>query len=141
MKCKLALEDTGRVAFLNKRKHMHDCVDARHANKPCSCSSLVSPPQQQDPIKDKLVEFLGSCCLLCVCCPIGSLGCFIKLPCRICRRVMRRARHWACCGQKNRMVAEYSSLSDIDSDITYGKIKPSSVSEARRDRFHSLPSK
>lgn len=112
------VEDKGRVASIDRRRQRHDCIDARHY------SSLVSPQQQQEgpKNKEKLIECLCSCCLLCACCP---LCCFIKPPCRICHQALRRAWQWACYGStKNRVfAAEYSSFSDIDSDVTYGKHK------------------
>ena len=149
MGSKLALEDKGRVTFLNSnsRRQRHDCVDAKHA-KPCSCSSSSLVPlqqqqqqqQQQGPkCKEKLIEFLCSCCLLCVCCPLAAVCCCcIKMPCRMCWKALRRVWRWASCGSERRVFAEYSSFSDIDSDLTYGKVKPSSVSGDRRERYHHL---
>ncbi|TKY44748.1 hypothetical protein E2542_SST31026 [Spatholobus suberectus] len=45
---------------------------------------------------------------------------------------------WYLLSNKNRICADYSSFSDIDSDVTSGKVKPSSVPENRRDKFHHL---
>lgn len=137
MGCKMTLdEDKGRIKFLKRKKH-DDSKKAKPA-KPCSCSSVLSP--QQEPAgsrcKEILVEFLCSCCMLCVCCPLAVICCCIKLPCRICQKAIKDAWKWACYGSKSRIFAdEYSSFSDIDSDVTSGKVKPS-VSENRKDRFH-----
>lgn len=123
MGSKLALEDNGRVTSL-RRRQSHDCIDARHS-KQCSCSSMLSPQQQGPKGKEKMTEFLCSCCFLCVCCPLATVSCLIKQPCRICQQAMRRAWRWACYGTKNKVYADYSSFSDIDSDVTYGyKVKP-----------------
>ncbi|KAL5161266.1 hypothetical protein HKD37_07G018582 [Glycine soja] len=126
MGCKLALEDKERVAFRRRQRHEH--VDATRHAKTCNFSSLAS--QQQGHItKEKLIEFLCSSCLLCVCCPLACVCCFIKLPCRICHQALRCAWKWACYGSKNNRVrADYSSFSDIDSNATSGKVKkPSRV--------------
>ncbi|RDX95328.1 hypothetical protein CR513_22171, partial [Mucuna pruriens] len=141
MGCKQALEDKERVTFFHRRerRQRHEHIDhARHA-KPCNCSSLVSSQQQGHKTKEKLIEFLCSSCLLCVSCPLACVCCVIKLPCRMCHQALRCAWQWACYGSKNRIyAADYSSFSDIDSDVTSGKVKPSSVSEDTRDRFHRL---
>ncbi|KAG4991966.1 hypothetical protein AAZX31_09G163700 [Glycine max] len=141
MGCRLALEDKERVTFRRRQRHEH--VDATRHVKPCNCSSLVSPQKQQQghKTKEKLIEFLCSSCLLFVCCPLACVCCFIKLPCRICHQAIRCAWQWACFGSKNnRECADYSSFSDINSDVTSGKVMPSSVSEDRRrqHRFHQL---
>lgn len=139
MGCKLALEDKKRVAFRRRQRHEH--VDATRHAKPCNCSSLASQQQKGHRTKEKLIQFLCSSCLLCVCCPLACVCCFIKLPCRICHQAIRCAWQWACFGSKNnRECADYSSFSDINSDVTSGKVMPSSVSEDRRrqHRFHQL---
>ncbi|RZC02211.1 hypothetical protein D0Y65_017383 [Glycine soja] len=126
MGCKLALEDKERVTFRRRQRNEH--VDATRHAKTCNFSSLAS--QQQGHItKEKLIEFLCSSCLLCVCCPLACACCFIKLPCRICHQALRCAWKWACYGSKNNRVrADYSSFSDIDSNATSGKVKkPSRV--------------
>lgn len=134
MSSKLAHEDKGRVRFSNWRRQRNEYIDVK-PDKPCSFSSFVSTQQQGPKNKEKLIEFLCSSCLLCVCCPLAAICCCIKLPCRICRGVWQ----WACYGSKNRIFADYSSFSDIDSDVTSGnKVKPSSVSEEITNRFHHL---
>ncbi|KAH1238800.1 putative trehalose-phosphate phosphatase D [Glycine max] len=99
MGCKLALEDKKRVAF--RRRHRHEHVDATRHAKPCNCSSLASQQQKGHRTKEKLIQFLCSSCLLCVCCPLACVCCFIKLPCRICHQALRCAQKWACYGSKN----------------------------------------
>ncbi|KAJ4713449.1 Phospholipid scramblase [Melia azedarach] len=64
----------------------------------------------------KVAEFACSACFLCVCCPLSIAWCCIKLPCKIGWRAARRATHWACYGSNQKIVAAYSSFSDIDSD-------------------------
>ncbi|KAG4980553.1 hypothetical protein JHK82_033796 [Glycine max] len=99
MGCKLALEDKKRVAFRRRQRHEH--VDATRHAKPCNCSSLASQQQKGHRTKEKLIQFLCSSCLLCVCCPLACVCCFIKLPCKICHQALRCARKWACYGSKN----------------------------------------
>ncbi|KAG5098509.1 hypothetical protein JHK82_048363 [Glycine max] len=99
MGCKLALEDKKRVAFRRRQRHEH--VDATRHAKPCNCSSLASQQQKGHRTKEKLIQFLCSSCLLCVCYPLACVCCFIKLPCRICHQALRCARKWACYGSKN----------------------------------------
>ncbi|POO01898.1 hypothetical protein TorRG33x02_021900 [Trema orientale] len=65
----------------------------------------------------KATEFLCSACLLCVCCPLAILWCCIKLPCKLGWQAAKQASHRACCGSETRIVAAYSSFSDIDSDF------------------------
>lgn len=123
MGSKLGLEDKGNVKIFNGKRH--HCMISR-PDKPCSCSGSRC--------REKLVEFLCSCCLLCVCCPLATVYCCIKLPCRFLHKALRIAWQWTCYGSRNKIFADYSSFSDIDSDVTFGKVKPS-VAE---DRFHSL---
>lgn len=113
-------EDKGKVHFLNRKKK-HYSVNTRE--KACSCSSVVSPKVKPGwRCKEKLVEYFCSCCLLCVCCPLATVCCFLMLPCRVFQKTLR----WACyCfGSKNRIFADYSSFSDIDEDVAFGKVKP-----------------
>ncbi|MED6209517.1 hypothetical protein PIB30_055418 [Stylosanthes scabra] len=126
MGSKLALQEKRkRSVFVNdrrRRRQSYDSVDhhASHAN-----------PKKQEGggirSKEKLIEFLCSCCFLCVCCPLAAVCCCcIKIPCRFCHQALRRVWRWASsCGTKTRVFAEYSSFSDIDSDVTSGKVKPS----------------
>lgn len=107
--------DKGSVKSHNRRRH--DCVEGRAYNL-----TLLSPQQQGPNCKDKVIEFLCSCCLLCVCCPL-AVACCIKLPCKMCQKALHRAWHWARYGSKNRNFAVYSSFSDLDSDVAYGKVK------------------
>ncbi|KAK4256563.1 hypothetical protein QN277_006270 [Acacia crassicarpa] len=93
----------------------HDCGKARGYN-------LLSSQQEGPKCKEKMIEFMCSCCLLCVCCPL-SVVCCIKLPCKICHQAMRRAWHWGCSGSRHRSSADYSSFSDIDSEVSFGKVK------------------
>ncbi|KAF7834615.1 Phospholipid scramblase [Senna tora] len=79
---------------------------------------LLSPQQKGPKCKEKVVEFVCSCCLMCVCCPIASVCC-IKLPCKMCQQALQRAWKWARYGSKNRDFADYSSFSDIDSDVAF----------------------
>ncbi|PON38945.1 hypothetical protein PanWU01x14_308600 [Parasponia andersonii] len=65
----------------------------------------------------KATEFLCSACLLCVCCPLAILWCCIKLPCKLGWQAAKQAIHRACCGSEKRIVAAYSSFSDIDLDF------------------------
>lgn len=106
--CKLALEDKERVAFRRRQRHEH--VDATRHAKPCNCSSLASQQQKGHRTKEKLIQFLCSSCLLCVCCPLACVCCFIKLPCRICHQALRCARKWACYGSKNNRVCALNWL-------------------------------
>ncbi|KAL5160143.1 putative trehalose-phosphate phosphatase D [Glycine soja] len=108
MGCKLALEDKKRVAF--RRRHRHEHVDATRHAKPCNCSSLASQQQKGHRTKEKLIQFLCSSCLLCVCCPLACVCCFIKLPCRICHQALRCAQKWACYGSKNNRAGFVNSL-------------------------------
>lgn len=94
-----------------------ECVEGRAYKL-----KLVSPEKQGPKCKEKVIEFLCSCCLLCVCCPVAAVCC-IKLPCKFCQQALRRAWQWACNGSKNRSFAEYSSFSDIDSDVAFGKVR------------------
>ncbi|KAL2321161.1 hypothetical protein Fmac_030130 [Flemingia macrophylla] len=130
MGCKLALEDKEGAIFFHGRRQRHEHVHASHA-KPCNCSR-----SQGHKTKENLIEFFCSSCLLCVCCPLACVCCFIKIPCRICHQALRCAWQWACYGSKNRVCEDYSSFSDIDSDVASCKVKPSGVSEDRRGRFH-----
>ncbi|KAE9600253.1 hypothetical protein Lalb_Chr14g0370961 [Lupinus albus] len=65
---KLALEDKGKVRISNRRRKWNE--------------NIVST-QQGPKSKEKLIEFLCSSCMLCICCPIAAICCCIKLPCRI----------------------------------------------------------
>ncbi|KAK7364101.1 hypothetical protein VNO80_12494 [Phaseolus coccineus] len=133
MGCKLALEDKKeRVTFFHRRRQRHEHVDTTRHAKPCNCSSLASFQQQGHKTKEKFIEFICSSCMLCICCPLACVSCFIKQPCRICFQALRCAWQWACYGSKNRVCPDYSSFSDIDSDVTSGKVKPSRVTEQRR---------
>ena len=136
MGSKLVVEDRGKAKSLNWR---HDCGEARPANKPCSCSrsSMLSKQEQGPNCKGKMIEFLCSCCFLCVCCPLAAVCCCIKLSCRICQQALRSTWQWACYGSRNRILATYSSFSDIDSDVTSGKVKPC-ISKGRTDSVHHL---
>ncbi|KAL5190593.1 Copper transport protein CCH [Glycine soja] len=106
--CKLALEDKERVAFRRRQRHEH--VDATRHAKPCNCSSLASQQQKGHRTKEKLIQFICSSCLLCVCCPLACVCFFIKLPCRICHQALRCARKWACYGSKNNRAGFVNSL-------------------------------
>ncbi|KAL5185098.1 putative trehalose-phosphate phosphatase D [Glycine soja] len=108
MGCKLALEDKKRVAFRRRQRHEH--VDATRHAKPCNCSSLASQQQKGHRTKEKLIQFLCSSCLLCVCYPLACVCCFIKLPCRICHQALRCAQKWACYGSKNNRAGFVNSL-------------------------------
>ncbi|KAI4350959.1 hypothetical protein L6164_005361 [Bauhinia variegata] len=131
MGSKVVVEDKGKLKIHNRR---YDCKEIRQA-KPCSCSSLASP-QQGPTCKEKMIEIVCSCCLLCVCCPLAAAVCCISLPYKICQQGLRRAWQWACYGSSNRIYAVYSSFSDIDSesDVNSTKIKPV-VAKQTRDRF------
>ncbi|MED6217548.1 hypothetical protein PIB30_018758 [Stylosanthes scabra] len=123
MGSKLALqEERKRSAFVNdRRRQTYDSVD-HHASR-------ANSKKQEGGIrsKGKLIEFLCSCCVLCVCCPLAAVCCCcIKIPCRICHRALRRVWRWASsCGTTTKVFADYSSFSDIDSDVSSGKVKPS----------------
>lgn len=109
---KHVLEDKGKVQFFKRKKHYS--VNAKE--KPCSCPKVQSGGWRW---KNKLVEYFCSCCLLCVCCPVATVCCCIVLP----YRVFQKALRWASCyGSRNRIFADYSSFSDIDSDIAFGKL-------------------
>lgn len=120
MGSKVVLEDKRGVKLFNRKKH--DCVNSRPAKSCSSYSTLLSPKKPGcSRCKEKLVEFFCSCCLLCVCCPLAIVCCCIKLPCRMFQKALHFAWNWACYGSKNRIFADYSSFSDIDSDVTFGK--------------------
>ncbi|RYR07743.1 hypothetical protein Ahy_B05g075161 isoform A [Arachis hypogaea] len=119
MGSKLALQEKRkRFTFLNRRRQSHDSVDhhASHANPKKQEEEGIKP-------KEKLIEFLCSCCFLCVCCPLAAVCCCcIKIPCRFCHKALQHVWRWASsCGTKRRVFAEYSSFSDIDSDVASGK--------------------
>ena len=78
-----------------------------------SCSDL----DQSTNCCCKATEFLCSACLLCVCCPLAIVWCCINLPCKLGWRAARLASHRVCCGSDKRIVAAYSSFSDIDLDF------------------------
>ncbi|EXC25175.1 hypothetical protein L484_013263 [Morus notabilis] len=95
-----------KFTYEEKAKAKH--LDCRHNNRmeigqdsSCCC---------------KTAGFLCSACLLCVSCPLAILSCLIKLPCEVGWRAAKRAGKWVCCRSEKRILAEYSSFSDIDSD-------------------------
>lgn len=107
--------DKGSAKSYNRK---HYCGKARGYN-------MLSSQQEGPKCKGKVIEFMCNCCLLCVCCPL-SVVCCIKLPCKLCHQALRRAWHWAGChGSRHGNSADYSSFSDIDSDVAFGKVKSS----------------
>lgn len=74
-------------------------------------------------------ECAATACVLCVCCPLALLWCFVKLPCQIVWRATRRAadsiaaascsREGACCwspGRRRALLEVSSSFSDREFD-------------------------
>ncbi|KAJ7975160.1 Phospholipid scramblase [Quillaja saponaria] len=135
MGSKLVLKEKAKVKFLHGSQRYSD-IEARAAGT-CSSSVSLSSYGEDPKCSDKLIEFSCSTCLLCVCCPLATIWGCIKLPCRFCQRAMKHAAPQACGEAKNKVVATYSSFSDIDCDDTIDKVNAAykvSVSKDRRTK-------
>ena len=66
----------------------------------------------------KVGECVCSMCLFSVCCPLSTVWCCVKMPCKIGWSLAQQAKKGASCcfGSQRRMHASYSSFSDMDSD-------------------------
>ncbi|KAJ4826521.1 hypothetical protein Tsubulata_023963 [Turnera subulata] len=107
----------GKQKWVDRRRHITEEAGPS-TSRSCSC-----PKGKEDPTCCyKAAEFGCSACLFCVSCPLCIAWCCIKLPCKIGLKAAGRAKHWICCGSEKKVFAEYSSFSDIDSDIASGRV-------------------
>ncbi|PSR84706.1 Phospholipid scramblase [Actinidia chinensis var. chinensis] len=88
----------------------------------CFCPSSSSSSSKSK-CCHKVTEFICSACMLCICCPLATAWCAIKLPCKVGLRIVQCAVHWGGCGSQKLVFAAYSSFSDIDSDTQMGKVE------------------
>lgn len=109
METRVLLQEEANVKCLRERRDR--TKKARH-----TAASSFPARLKNSKVCSKVAEFACSACFLCVCCPLSIAWCCIKLPCKIGWRAARRATHWACYGSNQKIVAAYSSFSDIDSD-------------------------
>ncbi|KAF8025221.1 hypothetical protein BT93_F2152 [Corymbia citriodora subsp. variegata] len=86
------------------------------AGKPsASCSDLTSKEKTSGCCYNA-TEFMCSCCLLCIACPLTILLRTVKAPCRVTLFALKKVRQQTCCGAKKKVYAAYSTFSDTDSD-------------------------
>lgn len=118
MERKFVIEDhKSRLKYIEDGKSL-DLKLARSSNYCYGSSRSVSSVEQnsKSTCGHRVTEFLCSCCLLCICCPLAVVWCCIKLPCKLGWRAARHAKHWASCRSQKKIFAVYSSFSDNDSD-------------------------
>ncbi|KAK8692674.1 hypothetical protein V6N13_070281 [Hibiscus sabdariffa] len=77
-----------------------------------SSSFRVSSKENKSKCRDRIIELACSACCFCIFCPLSVVWCCAKLPCKFARNVIK----WACCRSDKKVIAEYSSFSDIDPD-------------------------
>ncbi|GAA0164760.1 hypothetical protein LIER_20316 [Lithospermum erythrorhizon] len=99
-------------------------MDFTNVDGKSSCCHSCFPPREQfvyHPLNEqitcshRLTESACNVCILCVCCPLSLAWSCIKVPCKIGKRLVWRAKRGACCGWgEKKKIVSYSSFSDLD---------------------------
>ncbi|KAI0531376.1 hypothetical protein KFK09_000930 [Dendrobium nobile] len=85
---------------------------ARHPHRTPPVNLPTDPPPRS--CCHTAAECAAGACGICICCPIATLCCCVRLPFRVSHRVRKTAADASCCGGRRSLSGFSSSFSDID---------------------------